>query len=540
MLVASLSSASAAAKRAASGDGPAPSPSSRHHVSNTTDFDTDSDSGSEPPTYVLPGSKEQRQRKSDSSDFNKMIVSLRGMVAIELATQLSDMMRNLLPGMLPELLRIHLSDTLHGQDSESEAFHQDDDEQDDNCSLPPLITNYVQPLVLAHLPGLVKKYMDEQVDTNDIIGIAENNVTEECDYCITSIKEARDECLEEIAAAEADACDRLRNVYCDGDEIRGLTPEESPGMGAERTAPLGPGLPQGSRSQGSSFRFRRRRLGRRQVDGVEPVLVEQTQPDENHGQQDPGAQLVREAMTTENDDTTDEDNTINEEDDTADEEDDMHDDEDGMTDEEDDPTAGYGDLGPTTLGDYEPGRRNRLHELVQNRNINAPGRTGHDTAPAPPVSTLSMHPEMTNQRDGDVDVDDEVETVSMHVQATNPGDGNMCDQMETDCSPTEEDSDMSARVEAYRRVLHATASAVGPSTARSRKPEVWQRESFPSRPDEQTGGNVRSAASTQADKSSCSGTQFQYAQVVDSRFSVPSDQSSQAQPDTELRRREDP
>ena len=46
-----------------------------------------------------------------------MIVSLRGMVAIELATQLPDMIWNLLSGMLPEMLRIHLSDTLYGQDS---------------------------------------------------------------------------------------------------------------------------------------------------------------------------------------------------------------------------------------------------------------------------------------------------------------------------------------------------------------------------------------------------------------------------------------
>ncbi|KAB2573359.1 hypothetical protein DBV05_g7992 [Lasiodiplodia theobromae] len=454
-----------------------------------------------------------------------MIVSLRGMVAIELATQLPDMIWNLLSGMLPGI----------------EDSYQD---EQDNRPSSPLITNYVQPLVLAHLPGLVKKYMNEQVDTNDIIGIVENNVIEECDYCLTSIREARDECLKEIAAAGTDACDRLRDVYCDGDDIRGLMPEESLGMGAERTPPLGPGLPQGSSSPGSSFRFRRRRLGRRQVDGVEPVLVEQTQPDGNHGQQDPGAQLVCEAMTTKNDDMTDEDDTINEEDDTADEEDDMHDGEDGMTDEEDDATAGHGDLGPTTLGDYEPGRqdeRNRLHELVQNGSINAAGRTGHDTAaPAPPVSTLSMHPEMIDQGDGDIDVDDEVETVSMHLQTTNLGDDDMCDQTETGCSPTQEDSGMSARVEAYRRQLYVSASTVEASTARLRSPEVWQQESFLSRLDVQTGGNVRLAASAQANEGSCSGTQFQYAQVVDSRFSVPSDRSSQAQPDTELRRREDP
>lgn len=78
-----------------------------------TDSDSDSDSGSKPLTHALPGSKEQRQREGDDSDFNKMIVTLRGMVAIELATQLPDMMRNLLPGMLPELLRIHLSAALH-------------------------------------------------------------------------------------------------------------------------------------------------------------------------------------------------------------------------------------------------------------------------------------------------------------------------------------------------------------------------------------------------------------------------------------------
>ncbi|KAK0610268.1 hypothetical protein DIS24_g12107 [Lasiodiplodia hormozganensis] len=435
-----------------------------------------------------------------------MIIALRGMVAVELATLLPDMIQNLLPGMLPEMLRIHLSDTLHGQDSQSEDSYQD---EQDNCPSPPLITQYVQPLVLAYLPGLVKKYMDDQVDTNDIIDIAESNITEECDYCITSIKEAGDECIKEIAAAEADMRERLRDVYRDGDAIRGLTPEEeeSPDGGAQRMAALGRGLSEESDSQGSSFRFRRRRSGRWQVNGAEPVLVEQTQPRGHHGQQHPGASLPGKSTTTENDDTTDE-------------EDNTTDDEDLTTNRQDDATAEHDDFGPSTPGGGEIGRQdeaNQLHELVQHGSINAVGRTGHETAAAPPFLRLFTHSETTNQ-----------------------GDGDMCNQMKTDCSPTQEDSDMSARVEAYRRVLHATASAVGPSTVRSRNPEVWQRESFPSRPDEQTGGNVRSAASTQADKGSCSGTQFQYAQVVDSRFSVPSDQSSQAQPDTELRRREDP
>lgn len=433
-----------------------------------------------------------------------MIVALRGMVAIELATQLPDMMRNLLPGMLPELLRIHLSAALHSQDSESKGSHEDGEQdgdgdgEDNNRPPPPLIANYVQPLVLAHLPALVQDFMDEQVDMDDVVDSAEMNLAEVSDAAILGIKEARDECLEEIAAAEADAWERLQAVCWDGDEVRGFTPDEeqdeSPGRRAERiAATLGRGLPRESSSQGSSITFRRRGPGRRQGTGAEPVVVAgQTQPGGQGGQQHPGAPLPGKAATTVDDDTTDGDCTTDGEDNLAGEED-------GMTDGEDEATAGHDDFSPTTHGDNEPGQQhdgNRTQGLIQS----PAGGPGRETAAAPPWSTSSVHSETTDQGD----------------------------RMETDCTPTQEDSNNSRLVEAYRRELHATAPAFGPGTARSRSPEVRQRDSSPSRLDAQTSGNVRSAASTQAEQGNCSGTQLQYAQVVDDRFSIPSNWSSPA------------
>lgn len=455
-----------------------------------------------------------------------MMASLGAMVAIELAKQLPDMLQNLLPGMLPELLRIHLSDTLRGQDSQSSASHRDDDDDNINCPPLPLITQYVQPLVLAHLPGLVQKCMDENFDMDDVVAMAEINLADVGDSAIIGINEAKEECLNEIAAAEADARDRLRDVFCDGDEVCGLTPEEqedSPGSRAERMAALGRGLPQESNSQGSSFRFRRRGSGRSQEDGAGPVLVEQTQPRGHRGQQQhPGAQPVREATTAEDHSTTDEDDTNDEDDTTDDEEDNPTDAEDDMTDRQDDAAAGHDGFGSTTPQDFEPGPQdegNWTHELIQNDSINAAGGTGHNTAAAPPFWRPSVHSQTTNQGGGDTDGE----------------------QMETDCTPTQEDSNNSGLVDAYRRSLHAMASAFAPSTARrSRSPEVRQPDSSLSRPDMQTSGNHRSAASTHSQERNCSNTQFQYAQVVDNCFSVPSDRSSSAQPDSELEMREDP
>ncbi|EKG09069.1 hypothetical protein MPH_13945 [Macrophomina phaseolina MS6] len=516
----STASPSSAAKRAASGDRPVPSLRSCTHVSNTAGFETDSDSesGSEPLSHALPGSKNKRQRESDDSNFSKMIVALRGMVAIELATQLPDMMRNLLPGMLPEILRNHLSAALHDQDSESKGSHEDGEQNDDNDGddnnrpRPPLIANYVQPLVLAHLPVLVQDYMDEHVDMDDVVDSAERNLADVGDAAILDIKEARDECLGEIAAAEADAWERLQAVCWDGGEVRGFTPEdheqeqnESPDRRAERiAATLGRGLPWESSSQGSSTTFRRCGPRRRQGTGAEPVVAAgQTQPGGQGGQQHPGAPLPGKAATTVDDDTTDEDGTTDGEDDLAGEED-------GMTDE-DEATAGHDDFGPTMHGDDEPGQQhdgNRTHELSQS----PAGGPGHETAAAPPWSTSFVHSETTDEGD----------------------------RMETDYTSTQEDSNNSRLIEAYCRELHATAPAFGPGTTRSRSPEVRQRDTSPSRLDAQTSRNVRSAASTQSEQGNYSGTQLQHAQVVDDRFSVPSDRSSPAQPATELRIREDP
>ncbi|KAL1615860.1 hypothetical protein SLS56_011645 [Neofusicoccum ribis] len=359
--------------------------SSDINLNNLPDPDTDSDSASDLLTYALPGLKQQQQRGSVSSDFNKTIVALRGMIAIELATLLPDMIRNLLPGMLPEMLRIHLSGTLHGQDSQSEDSHQD---EQDNGPSPPLITQYVQPLVLAHLPGLVQEYMDEHVDMNDVVDTAERSLAEVGDSAITDINEAKDECLKEIAAAQTDACERLQAVYGDCEEIRGLTPEEqeeSPGRGVERMAALGRGLREESGSRGSSFRFKWSRKQRPQKNGAEPVPVERTRQGGHHGQQQPGK-----AMTTGNDDTTDEDKDTSEEE---------------TTDARYNATARHEDYCLTTLGNNEPGRQdeeNRPHELIRNGNINAPGKTGHDTAAAPPFSRLPMHPEMSSQGEGDM------------------------------------------------------------------------------------------------------------------------------------------
>lgn len=256
----------------------------------------------------------------------------------------------------------------------------------------------------------------------------------------------------------------------DGDKVRGFTPDEkqdeSLGRRAERiAATLGRGLPRESSSQGSSITFRRRGPGRRQGTGAEPVVVAgQTLPGGQGGQQHPGDPLPGKAATTVDDDTTDEDGTTDGEDNLAGEED-------GMTDREDEATAGYDDFSPTTHGNNEPGQQqdgNRTHELIQS----PAGGPGRETAATPPWSTSSVHSETTDQGD----------------------------RMETDYTPTQEDSNNSRLVEAYRRELHATAPAFGPGTTRPRSPEVRQRDSSPSRLDAQTSGNVRSAASTQAEQ----------------------------------------
>ncbi|KAB2569003.1 hypothetical protein DBV05_g12319 [Lasiodiplodia theobromae] len=475
-------SAAAAAKRVASGDGLAPSPSSRTHVSNTTDADTDSDSGSESLTYALPWSKQQQQRENDSSSSSssKTAATLRDMVATELDKLLPDMIRNL----LPEILRILLSDTLHQQDSQNEDSHQ----SERNNPSPPLIAQYVQPLVLAHLPRLIEEYMDEYDPLTDVVYAVEMSVAEAGEFAILEIKEAKDECIEEIAAAERDALERLQAVDLDGDAIRGLTPEEESQGGDEGIAALGLGLPEPERSEDGSIVFKRRRKGRVQEipcgkNGAESMLVEPTQQGGHHDQP-LGAQLVGEATT-----------------------------EDHMTDEED-ATAGHEDHDSTALRDElgQQDKENLTHKLIQNSSTNAADGMGHETAAVPPFPRFPMHSGMTGQADSDIN--DQVETNRSDLY-----------------SMTQVDSDISGRVEAYRREMYATVGAVGASTTRSRSPEVRQWDSFPLRPDIQTGGNVRSA---QVEEGNWSVTQFQYAQAVDDRFSMPLDQDSSTQPDTEL------
>ncbi|EKG12720.1 hypothetical protein MPH_10133 [Macrophomina phaseolina MS6] len=157
---------------------------------------------------------------------------LQEAIRAELNTTLLGFLREMLPGllreMLPELVRACLRDLLPDALNHL-LFPASPSSQDSEKSSSDLfIDRIVEPIVLRHLPQVVRDYIELEDPLENYMGAADVEIKEASYNAVLEIKEAKEGSIAEIKLAETDVVERLTGVDWNviGKEIMGLTPSQ--------------------------------------------------------------------------------------------------------------------------------------------------------------------------------------------------------------------------------------------------------------------------------------------------------------------------